>query len=146
MKTCPRCQQPKSLEAFGWKSKAKGIKQPYCFDCNREYQKGHYQSNKDTYKSKARVWDSDRKRELFLWLREYHQTHPCVDCGETDPVVLQFDHVTGVKTMGISTLVSTYKKPLHVVQIEIEKCVVRCANCHLRKTVKQLGWYKMMAQ
>jgi hypothetical protein len=28
------------------------------------------------------------------------------------------------------------------VSAEIDKCEVRCANCHRRKTVKQFKWFK----
>jgi hypothetical protein len=70
---------------------------------------------------------------------DYLRTHPCVDCGESDPVVLEFDHVRGKKDGSISAMVSA-GRPIAVIQAEIEKCDVRCANCHRETTVTQLGW------
>jgi hypothetical protein len=64
-------------------------------------------------------------------LRWYKQTHPCVDCGEPDPLVLQFDHVTGEKLFTIGYNKATDLAPLWD---EIQKCEVRCANCHIKQT------------
>jgi hypothetical protein len=61
-----------------------------------------------------------------------------VDCGETDPVVLEFDHVRGEKKGEIAMMVRVdgWDKIVE----EMAKCELRCANCHRRKTAKQLGW------
>lgn len=71
--------------------------------------------------------------------------HPCVDCGEGDPIVLEFDHITDDKTSGISDLVGTGVS-LDILIAEIAKCVVRCANCHRRKTSRELGWFRTIYQ
>jgi hypothetical protein len=68
--------------------------------------------------------------QLIAFLRE----HPCVDCGERDIRVLQFDHVDPrTKSADVSKLLrnSTWSRVIR----EIEKCVVRCGNCHRRKTI-----------
>jgi hypothetical protein len=40
----------------------------------------------------------------MLWLRDYFKTHPCVDCGEPNPLKLSFDHVRGKKAFAVSSM------------------------------------------
>jgi hypothetical protein len=64
----------------------------------------------------------------------------CADCGETDPVVLEFDH-RGDKAGNIADMVSCLTAWGTILK-ELEKCQIRCANCHRRKTARQFGWYR----
>lgn len=57
-----------------------------------------------------------------------------MDCGETDPRVLDFDHVREIKRAGVFDLMDGYVSD-KVLLNEIRKCDVRCSNCHRRKTV-----------
>ena len=87
-----------------------------------------------------------RKRtELRIRILGYLSTHHCVGCGESDPLVLEFDHVKGQKLKDVSRLVNDCVK-WGIIQKEIEKCVVLCANCHRRKTHKQLGFWKNIGE
>lgn len=54
----------------------------------------------------------------------------CVDCGYNEhAVALEFDHVQGIKKGSISNLIrSDYA--WSTIKSEMEKCVVRCSNCH----------------
>jgi hypothetical protein len=63
----------------------------------------------------------------------------CVECGEKDFRVLEFDHVRGVKTADISKMISHSEERLRA---ELTLCEVRCANCHRRKTAERAGWYR----
>jgi hypothetical protein len=66
--------------------------------------------------------------------------NPCVDCGETDWVVLQFDHrEPAEKLHSIANMIS-HNTWLEILW-EMEKCDVRCANCHTRKTALEFGYY-----
>lgn len=85
---------------------------------------------------KRRVRTENRKAVLTYLL-----AHPCVDCGERDPDVLDFDHVRGEKRSEVTDLAFHNSLNWAAVEVEIAKCEVRCANCHRRKTRKSLGWY-----
>src|SRR6476620_3333393 len=106
--------------------------------CNKKYQDLYYELNKETEKvrlAKANKLTIERNRKFIL---NYLLTNPCTDCGETDPVVLDFDHVKGIKTANVSTLMNNGNSIENLIK-EIEKCEIRCANFHRRKTYKTLG-------
>lgn len=139
MRTCYRCLLEKDDNLFAAKNKKTGRLQSICRDCNREYQREHYKANKSVYLAKAHKYDAARRNQRRKQLLDYLSHHPCVDCGESDHVVLQFDHVRGEKRFPISKAILDVSWA--TLLEEIEKCEVRCANCHFRRTAKQLGWY-----
>jgi hypothetical protein len=66
----------------------------------------------------------------------------CTDCGERDPLVLQFDHVERKrKTKDVAWLVGSGCSCKRLAA-EIAKCQVRCANCHRRKTAERGNWFR----
>ena len=84
-----------------------------------------------------------RKRKIRnqKYVYEYLLNHPCIDCGEIDPIVLEFDHIKGQKIESVSKMIAQ-RTSISKIEKEIDKCKVRCANCHKRKTAKEQGWYK----
>jgi hypothetical protein len=74
---------------------------------------------------------------------DYLSIHSCVDCGESDPVVLEFDHVREKKEWDIAKML-TQAYSWDTILKEIAKCDVRCANCHKRRTAKQFGYYSYL--
>lgn len=138
-KRCPTCGEEKSLSEFGRnKSKKDGL-QVHCKLCRRKYNAQYYQASKDVqnplrYERKAKIALENRQK-----LAEYLKQHPCVDCGETDIIVLQFDHQKD-KKMDVSDMIRSYS--WEAILSEIDKCEVVCANDHMRRTAKQFGWYK----
>lgn len=69
--------------------------------------------------------------QAMVFVREYLQTHFCVDCGEPDPRVLDFDH-RGEKNFTIGDVL-TRGMDVSKIAAEIELCDVRCSNCHRKK-------------
>jgi hypothetical protein len=141
-KTCARCKEEKDEEQFKPKGK-NGYRQCYCIPCQSIYRREHYLRNLKRYKSKAVIRSRKRRRVLSKWIFDYLNVHPCVDCGESDPVVLEFDHVKGKKLTTISQMISGWS--LDKIESEIKKCEVRCANCHRRITAKRGGFFKYVA-
>ena len=100
---------------------------------NKAYQKKHYSENKDYYKQKAKKSKSAQRKWNRSFVNRVKKMLGCVDCGELNPVVLDFDHVCGVKVRNIADMVH---RPFSInsIKAEIRKCDVRCANCHRKKT------------
>lgn len=64
----------------------------------------------------------------------------CVDCGEAETLLLDFDHRDpALKRLGVSRLVQK-GYGVKTITAEIEKCDIRCVSCHRRRTAKQEGW------
>lgn len=74
-----------------------------------------------------------RRSVKWEFVQRYKMAHGCIDCGyNKHGVALQFDHL-GNKKANVSNLIrSDYG--WDAIWAEIEKCVVRCANCHAIKT------------
>jgi len=66
-------------------------------------------------------------------------------CGETDPLVLQFDHRDGTtKIDTVGTMVN--RANWNTLLAEIAKCDVRCANCHRLRTAQKFQWTKWVRE
>ena len=104
---------------------------------SRAYSKRHYENNRTAMIERARNQNLISRKSVRDWLLAYLLEHPCVDCGEDDPVVLEFDHNRDKEFDIGSAIPKGYS--LKRVQAEVDKCEVRCANCHRRKTYKERG-------
>lgn len=140
MKRCLRCQEWKDKEAFAWENERLGQRQKYCRDCMRDFNRAS-RTRKKQGLIPAKAESHQRRRETlrrYIW--DYLATHPCVDCGERDPVVLEFDHVNpALKAGNVADLVAR-GVALETLQAEIAKCEVCCVNCHRIKTHTERGW------
>lgn len=131
-KTCNKCNQTKDVSEFSRRNT--GRLQPWCRECNTTYQRKWYASNKKVHNETIKARKLTSRKTLYQLIREYLMNNPCVICGESDPVVLEFDHIDRNSKHGnISSLVNNGYS-WAAIQLEIEKCQVLCANCHRRKT------------
>ena len=92
MKKCSRCKEVKSFNEFNYKNKSLGSLQSNCKTCTRYLIRNHYNKNKEYYLDKTHKRNAELKLEIQDYIRQYLQNNPCVDCGETDIRVLEFDH------------------------------------------------------
>lgn len=111
------------------------------------------------YKNRRR-----RKKEIHNFFTKYFSKNTCVDCAkkktkikkllqghvpastinqvikimDSDIRNLTFDHIKsrGAKQFTIADMIRDIQ-PLHKIEKELQKCVVRCHNCHDTITVKR---------
>jgi len=138
---CSVCREYKNVTAFAFSDVGTGKRQYVCRKCHAAYRHAHYVANKADYVRRAILQIKRRREENRRNVFQYLLHHACVDCGESDVLVLEFDHRDpSQKWKPIALLVMSKRWPN--VQREIEKCDVRCVNCHRRRTAKQFHWYK----
>lgn len=140
MKACPRCKKEFTIEEYGVRKKeGKIVPQVYCPRCTKAYRREHYQENKEPYKQRAIKTRPLRIKKARNFIINYLLNHPCVDCGNSDIRVLQFDHVQGDKHYNVGNCL---EHSTEGIQREIDKCEVRCGNCHKIKTDERAGvWW-----
>ena len=133
---CSGCKEGKEARFFGWKNKKERIRANLCRECQSKVSRAHYLNNKDKYIKRSGIRWRMIRRDMVEKVLSYLRCHPCVDCGENRPLRLEFDHVRGKKSFDISTGLRR-KQRWSCVLKEIEKCDVRCSNCHAEKTARE---------
>jgi hypothetical protein len=140
-KLCSSCGLQRDINDFGVNNSRLDGLQSQCRVCKKLTQDRWYRKNKVEHQARVKRRRFNHRDSLVSQLLEYFKTHACVDCGESDPLVLEFDHVRGQKKRAIQDLVNRGYRWQTISQ-EIDKCEVRCANCHSRKTAKEFGYRK----
>ncbi len=98
----------------------------------REYMRNWYENNKAKHISYVR----SRDKRIDDWFRKYKLSLSCELCGENHPACLEFHHVNPQDkkfTVGRNDRRGSIK----VLQEEIAKCRVLCANCHRKEHYPQ---------
>lgn len=141
-KQCTKCGMIKKREEFSFKNKSIGKYHSQCKPCARLAIKSHYIRNTDYYLSKTRKRNNLLRENINSFIITHLKEHPCVDCGEKDLRVLEFDHTGEVPKLKAVSQLLRDRASLGVIKTEISKCEVRCANCHRRKTATHFNWFK----
>src|SRR5438105_13512244 len=142
-RVCTQCGQELSISEFNYRDRARAVFHTRCRHCTRTYFREYYARHREVYVIRIRKKNAAERRCNRDQVLAYLRTHPCVDCGETDPVVLQFDHLDRTKKIRNVGDLLRIRVPWSRILAEIEKCSVRCANDHQRRTAEQFGWYKL---
>jgi len=136
-KVCTKCGTDKPIDQYNWKRMGV-LRRSECKACWSIYIRGHYHENVEYYQMKAIRHMRKRRAVAREWRLSYLMDHPCVDCGEGRIPCLVFDHVRGEKIMGIAGMVSN-GTVVRTIQMEVDKCEVRCANCHRIRHARERG-------
>jgi transposase-like protein len=108
-------------------------RQWWCRDCFKSYFREH--------REQSRAAKQHRKRAARSMLDAFLAEHPCVDCGEDDALVLEFDHLSDDKIAHIGAMLGTGTSVAQV-EAEVAKCEVVCVNCHRRRTARRAGHFR----
>lgn len=93
---------------------------------NDARKRAKHPENKIKGLARAKLWRDDRRRRAIDILGG-----ECVDCGNVDNRVLEFDHIEE-KTNTIANLLANHTWDM--VEAELSKCELVCANCHSIRT------------
>ena len=129
---CGRCKRDLPLTSFNRHPKGR---QWWCRKCFRIYFKSRGQLHREqSYEARRRRREAARE---FIY--EHLRSHPCSDCEEKDPLLLEFDHV-GAKRAHVSVLTADGFSIDHI-KTEIARCEVVCVNCHrIRTALRGNSW------
>jgi hypothetical protein len=141
---CSFCGQDKTAREFSFSDEARRLLNSYCRVCQAAYRHAHYLANKPDYVRRAVAQVNGRRVENRREVLAYLKSHMCVDCGNSNPIVLEFDHRDpNNKFTEIGKMMVNMR--WQRVRAEIEKCDLRCVNCHRRRTAREFAWAKLAA-
>lgn len=93
----------------------------------KTYRKNEKAKDPEAFNAKNRVRARKFESRARDYVKEVKAAGACVVCGERNPTVLQFHHLRDKKfTIGHG------RRSIKTLREEMEKCVLMCANCHIR--------------
>lgn len=108
-KKCTKCG--KELPLTEYYSRGNGRLRSECKQCHNAYVRKKYAERKD-------------------WVNKIKLEKGCQKCGEKRPYVLDFHHIDpSIKDGTVARIAANLNKKEDIL-IEIDKCIVLCANCH----------------
>lgn len=154
-KRCSKCGELKVLSEFHQHTKAKDGHKSECKICacisSRQYRAQHLDEQRayerrygaehreerrtylkqyySTHKEKVKETRAVRRRKAKAWYANFLTTHPCIICNTYTQ--RRACHHIGQKNHNVSTLV-TKGYPIHIIEAEIELCVILCFSCHTK--------------
>lgn len=123
VKTCKTCEQTLPYEAFYRNANTTDGHLSWCKKCTvKRYAKGV----------------SERAKRDRAYFQQIKLDRGCADCGYREhAVALDFDHLPGVEKRYRIACMAGMKREL--IDAEIAKCEVVCANCHRVRTANRLA-------
>lgn len=149
-------------EEYSWDEILKEIDKCQILCCSCHFAKTKYEVNAFAYmpfgsRLKQAVWDERYSRGMSLYTKRESPKvinaylylekilNGCSECGCKKILSLQFDHIDRKdKSVGGVSKLCAAGASEQKLQEEIEKCRVVCANCHIKRTSKQLNWHWYM--
>jgi hypothetical protein len=134
-KKCYTCGEVKTKADFNKNKGRKDGLNSICRKCSKERSRLYYQENREHHLKQTKARTKQQRLRCQRYVFDYLSKSKCVDCGLLgDPIALEFDHQRD-KKYTISYMVSNGLS-IETIQEEIDKCEVRCANCHRHKTAR----------
>lgn len=138
-KKCGGCEKELPIEQFnirGINKKNGNIRyQTFCKECNKIHSKKYYEQNKQKHIQRIGIRNKKIHRENKQWLDELKGKKGCKYCPEKNPVCLDWHHLRDKKHL-VSAITKNSKE---LIEKEIAKYEVVCANCHRKLHAELLG-------
>ena len=120
----------KAKQKLFWELKRAGYSDKF-IEKNEDFSRKEIRAIKEN-KKLANFQRRKRRSNLKKFLEDYKVSRGCSSCPESDPRALQFHHSDPkIKDTTISKMLSNALS-LEKILLEISKCEVVCANCHLK--------------
>lgn len=136
---CSTCRRSRPDSDFNRRTASPDGRQAVCRECNAARARRYYSENLEKHRAAVAAQVAKTRSAHLERIGLYLLENPCVDCGESDIRVLDFDHRDGaLKTAEVMKLAKAAYAWRRVAE-EIAKCDVRCRNCHARITYERMG-------
>jgi hypothetical protein len=136
---CTICRSSREITEFNRKRASPDGLQNVCRECNRRQARAYYARNREAHVRVIMKRKAEQRRLAIDAVGGYLLTHVCVDCGEADIRVLDFDHRADAKKKADVMRLAQQGYSVAIIMAEIAKCDVRCRNCHAKVTYERMG-------